>query len=274
MHIYDTQSSQMSLSTIGFLNSQVAHTKQALNSEVDAFAKAEQRPFETVEIACTPEIDSATNPWKYCINQYGYRGAAWDFKKSPAVFGDSTVFGIGVPVPANEMLQHHYQDRIIPNLGIPAGSVVNIVKSFVAFAHLHPMSHAFITLPALDRFFYPRHLYGNSWSVGNLFVAHDSCDIKSKIKDNFFEVWSNGPSVSFALDYIDWAQQTAAVHDIKLYWTTWEVKQTAPLLQAAVGSSYFEYPQLDHTDSRDKLHPGTRNHTHLADQYWDIIKQS
>lgn len=275
MHIYNTQSSQMSLSTIGFLNQQVVHTKQALTGAFNEFKLSADNSFETTELMFAPEIDSATNPWKYKINQYGYRGAAWDFKKSPAVFGDSTVFGIGVLTPAAEILQRNYQDTVIPNLGIPGGSVVNIIKSFAAFAHLHPISHAFITLPALDRFFYTRQLDESqtACSITNIFSTWPHIYLKPKIKDNFFEVWLNGPNVSYALDYVDWAQQIALTHDIKLFWTTWEVKETAPLLQAAVGSSYFEYPQLDHTDSRDKAHPGVRNHTQLANQYWNLVNQ-
>jgi hypothetical protein len=273
MHIYDTQSSRITLSTIGSLNQLIAITKAKLNGHKDAFAPSDGLPFETVEVSHTPEINLKDDPWKYSINQYGYRGDDWDFKKSPAVFGDSTAFGIGVQTPAAKILQEKYGNRVIPNLGIPSGSVVNIIKTFAAFANLHPMSHAFITLPSLDRFCYTSY---EPWgiNINNLFPAVDSNHIDQKTKDYFFKIWLNGPNMSYTLDYIDWARQIAVAHDIKLFWTTWNEKQTEPLLKHAVGNKFFKYPTLNSEDSRDRLHPGIRSHQKLADIYWDIIQQS
>jgi len=273
MHIYDTQSSRITLSTIGSLNPLVALTKERLNNHNDAFVPSDGMSFETTELFHCPEINSKIDPWKYRINQYGYRGADWDFKKSPAVFGCSTTFGIGVSVPAAEILQGKYNDRVIPNLGVPSGSVVNIIKLFAAFAHLHPMSHAFITLPSMDRFFY---VSLENWgaNIGNLFSTHPYLLVKEKTKDHFFKIWLNGPSESYALDYIDWAQQIAAAYDIKLFWTTWDIKQTAPLLKHAVGDKFFKYSTINSDDSRDKAHPGIRSQQELADIYWNIIQQS
>ena len=273
MHIYDTQSSRITLSTIGALNLLVAMTKARLKNNTDVFVPSDGLSFETLEIAHSPEINSKIDPWKYCVNQYGYRGADWDFKKSPAIFGDSTAFGVGVCSPAAEILQKKYNDRVIPNLGIPSGSVVNIIKLFAAFAHLHPMSHAFITLPSIDRFF---HVSYQDWGVniGNLFPTHSSAFVEQKTKDHFFKIWLDGPNTSYALDYIDWAQQIALTYDIKLYWTTWDSRQTAKLLQTAVGDKFFKYSSINSDDSRDKAHPGIRSHRDLADIYWNIIQNS
>jgi len=273
MHIYDTQSSRITLATIGLLNPLIALTKAKLNGCTDVFAASDNIPFETLELAHTPEINLKNDPWLYYINQYGYRGDDWDFKKSPAIFGCSTTFGVGVQHSAAEILQRKYTNRVIPNLGIPSGSVVNIIKSFVAFAHLHPMSHAFITLPGLDRYFNVEH---REWGVnlGNLFPTYPSDYVDEKTKDYFFKLWLAGSHMSCALDYIDWAQQTAAAYDIKIYWTTWESKQTAPLLKHAVGDKFFKYSSINSEDSRDKAHPGIRSQQELADIYWNIIQQS
>jgi len=267
MHIYDTQSSKITLSNIGSLNALVAITKAEINPPVG-------QSFETVEFSNMPEINSKVEPWKYSINQYGYRGATWDFKKSPAVFGDSTVLGVGVQTPAAEILQQKYNDKVIPNLGIPSGSVINIVKSFAAFAHLHPMSHAFITLPSIDRFYYLSHQKHHIQRFSNLLPTWPNSRIDDHTRDQFFKVWTDGPNISYALDYIDWAQQIALAYDIKVYWTTWDSTQTAPLLRHAVGDKFFKYPHIDSADARDKLHPGIQSHRALADMYWDIIQQS
>ena len=247
-------------------------TKARLNNSKNSFVPSDGLSFETIEIDYSPEINSKDDPWKYSINQYGYRGDDWDFKKSPAVFGCSTTFGIGVHTPAAEILQEKYGDRVIPNLGIPSGSVVNTIKLFAAFAHLHPMSHAFITLPSIDRFFRVSH---EEWgtNVGNLFPTHSSLLVKEKTKDHFFKIWLNGPNISYTLDYIDWAQQIALAYDIKLFWTTWDSEQTAPLLQHAVGDKFFKYATINSDDSRDKAHPGIQSHRDLADIYWNIIQQ-
>jgi hypothetical protein len=273
MHIYNTQSSKVTLATIGSLNSIVASTKATLTNNKELFVPSDGTSFETLGLNHTPEINLNDDPWKYCINQYGYRGANWDFKKSPAVFGDSTVLGVGVSVPAAEILQGRYNDRVIPNLGIPAGSAVNIIKAFAAFAHLHPMSHAFITLPSIDRFYYATN---KEWGVSltNLFPTFHHKFVDDHTKDEFFKLWLAGPNITYTLDYIDWAQQIASAYDIKLFWTTWDSVQTAPLLKAAVGDKFFKYSKIDSTDSRDKRHPGIRSHTELANIYWNIIEQS
>lgn len=273
MHIYDTQSSSITLSTIGALNAFVAMTRAKLNGSKDVFSPSDGQSFETLELAHLPEVNSTIDPWKYRINQYGYRGADWDFKKSPAVFGDSTVLGIGVQQPAAEILQGKYNDRVIPNLGIPSGSVVNIIKTFAAFAHLHPMSHAFITLPSIDRFYYPKN---GDWGaeLGNVLPTWPNPRIDAQISEQFFKIWLDGPNVSYALDYIDWAQQIAAAYNIKLFWTTWNEEDTRPLLEHAVGNKFFRYPKIYSTDARDQRHPGIHTHRALADIYWDIIQQS
>jgi hypothetical protein len=247
-------------------------TKVKLNNSTDTFIPTGQS-FETVELLHIPEVNSKIDPWKYRINQYGYRGDDWDFKKSPAIFGDSTALGVGVPVPAAEMLQGKYNDRIIPNLGVPSGSVVSIVKTFAAFARLHPMSHAFITLPSIDRFHYTS-LHGEGIILGNLLPTWSNPRIEDKTREYFFKVWLNGPNITYALDYIDWAQQIATAYDIKLFWTTWDSTQTRPLLEHAVGDKFFKYPLINSEDARDKQHPGIQSHRDLADIYWNIIQQS
>lgn len=59
MHIYNTQSSKITLSTIGVLNPQVVHTKQALPGIFDEFKLSADNSFETTELIHASEVDSA-----------------------------------------------------------------------------------------------------------------------------------------------------------------------------------------------------------------------
>jgi hypothetical protein len=135
------------------------------------------------------------------------------------------------------------------------------------------MSHAFITLPSIDRFYYPRN---GAWGaeIGNVLPTWSNPRVDSHTRDEFFKIWLDGPNISYALDYIDWAQQIAATYDIKLFWTTWNEEETRPLLEHAVGDKFFKYSTINSTDARDQMHPGIRSHQGLADIYWNIIQQS
>jgi hypothetical protein len=135
------------------------------------------------------------------------------------------------------------------------------------------MSHAFITLPSIDRFYYLAHKeYGVGF--GNLLPTWPNPRVDEKTRDHFFKIWLDGPNISYTLDYIDWAQQVATAYDIKLFWTTWDSTQTKPLLKHAVGNKFFNYPLINNDDARDKQHPGIQSHRDLADIYWNIIQQS
>lgn len=230
--------------------------------------------FEVTEMIGASEKFSKLFPWKYKINQYGFRGSSWDFMKSPAFFGCSCTFGVGVETPMSEFVQQKYKNRIIPNLGLPGASVLNIIKAFVAFAKLHPMSHAFITLPPLSRFFYPS-VRNNVWNFTNLLTNYRTSEhVSDKLQKNIFRMWTDGPSVSYTLDYIDWAEEVAKAHNIKLFWSTWDKVDTEPFLREVVKDRFFSWPTIECIDARDGSHPGQAAHRQVADVCWDIINQS
>lgn len=265
--IYDQmQTSKMTLDTINKLNHHVFCTA----SQHDKLGQ----PFEVTEMVGASEKFSKNFPWKYKINRYGFRGNDWDFKKSPAFFGCSCTFGIGVETPTSEIIQNRYIDRVIPNLGLPGGSAINIIKAFAAFAKLHPMSHAFIILPPLSRFFYPSIRY-NSWQLANLLLNFRSSDhVSDKLQKNILKMWTDGPSVSYTLDYMDWANELAKVYDIKLFWSTWDSVETEAFLLDVTKSNFFKWPNIKTNDARDGLHPGQTNHQQVADICWNIINQT
>ena len=140
------QSSKSNLEDIGYLNSWIKNISLWKNYENIEW----NDPYFN-----NKELYFDKDPWHYYINKYCYRGDNWTFKKVPAFFGCSFTFGIGVKTPFPMLIQNRYDnDTIIPNIGIPGGSAIAIIKSFVAFANIHPMSHAFISLPQIDRFHY------------------------------------------------------------------------------------------------------------------------
>ena len=260
------QTSKITLDTINSLNDQVFHAACVENK----IGKA----FEVRELLGAKEKFADEYPWNYKINRYGFRGDAWDFKKSPAFFGCSCTFGVGVETPISEIIQTKYSRGVVPNIGLPGGSAVNIIKTFVAFVKLHPVSHAFITLPTLDRFFYPK-LYSEKWKFINLIPNFNSSPIiPEKIRERILQMWIDGPSISYTLDYIDWAEEVARTHDVKLFWSTWDRVGTEPILFEVVKNNFFKWPNLINYDARDGMHYGQKNHQQVADICWDIIKQT
>lgn len=82
------------------------------------------------------------------------------------IFGCSFIFGTGVETPVAELMQRKL-NLTIPNLGIPGGSAINIIKSFVAFSKIHPVQNAIISLPSISRFYKPEYS-SNNWQSINL----------------------------------------------------------------------------------------------------------
>jgi hypothetical protein len=266
MHLDQIQTSKITIDTIGKLNSFIFINSSNTNKVRQA--------YETIGFPPAPnEIDSDIDPWKYKINQYGFRGDDWNFKKSPAFFGCSVTFGIGVKTPTAEIIQSKYTDIVIPNLGAPGGSIVNIIKTFVAFVKLHPVSHAFIILPQPARFFYPK-LVNNAWDFMNVLPNFNASPmISEKCQKQIMQIWTDGPSISYTLDYISWAEEVAKAHDVKIFWSTWD-QETVDFLSAAVKENFIKWPKSITRDSRDRMHPGQKNHQQFAEICWDIIQKT
>jgi hypothetical protein len=265
MQTNQVQTSKITLDTIGQLNHYI-HTYSLKENLI-------KKEYSTVCFHNT-ECDAHQYPWKYKINQYGFRGDTWDFKKSPAFFGCSVTFGIGVETPTSEIIQSKYTDRVIPNIGVPGGSVVNIIKAFVAFVKLHPVSHAFITLPPTSRFCYPK-IINNSWQFMNVLPNFNASPIVSeKLQKRIMQMWIDGPDISYTLDYIDWAEEVANAHNVKIFWSTWEPLNTKDFLLGVVKEKFVKWPELITHDARDRMHPGQENHQQFAEICWDIIQQT
>jgi hypothetical protein len=198
------------------------------------------KAYETLEFT-TKEKYSKEFPWKYKINQYGYRGDDWNFEKSPAFFGCSFTFGIGVEYSVADLVQKKI-NKVVPNLGIPGGSVINIIKSFVAFSSIHPTDYAFISLPPVSRFYKPVFEY-SKWNSINIIPGFQD-DKQSK---QITRMWTNTTDIAYTLDYIDWAEQIAQTRNIKLYWSAWN-NETIRLLNSTPFSCLN--PTLDSAISR------------------------
>jgi hypothetical protein len=201
-----------------------------------------------------PEALQKKQKWEYSINKYGFRGADWTFEKSPAFFGCSFTFGSGVEVPISEHVAKALGIKVIPNLGVAGGGVVNIIKIFAAFTNIHPLSDAIIILPHLSRKYLPSYDTQVGWRHQNYlggFVRDDKKRYKqvmNVLNDNF--------DISYSSDYIDWAIEIAKNKNINLHWATWS-DDTASLLKAKE-VSYFMWNTVD--SARDLYHPGIKSH--------------
>lgn len=255
MNLEQIQTSKISKDTICYLNSYITDTSRRKSSIGQC--------YETLEFY-TKEKFSKSYPWKYKINQYGYRGDDWNFEKTSAFFGCSFTFGIGVETPAADIVQHKIK-KIIPNLGIPGGSCINIIKSFIAFAKIHPINIAIISLPPFSRFYRPT-LHNTGWRSDNLIPGFHV----EKQDKQIFKFWTNTTDVSYTLDYIDWATDFANSRDIKIYWSSWD-RNSFEILRKSKLKNLFSWPDII-TDARDGMHPGQTTHNELANICLKFIK--
>lgn len=218
------------------------------------------------------ERNIGSTPWKYEINKHGYRGKEWTFnKESIAFFGCSFTFGIGVEKPVTE-----YSEEIlgIPchNIGQPGSSPLNVLKTFTAFNKFHPVKLAVITLPQIERLYWPTfNEQYKIWSYGNI-IPHWVDDNNKKIHKYAYKFFTLDTCVAYMYDYIQMAELSAAVNGTKILWSSWDL-QTEEVLKNVLTDQNI-VPSVSIIDrGRDGLHPGPRSVKLWADQLCRKIKE-
>ena len=214
----------------------------------------------TIPYFFSPEIHYLKDPWEYKINSYGFRGLEWTFQKTPAIFGCSCAFGIGVETPVSEILSKELDIDVIPNLGLPGASFVNIIKLFAAFTRLHPVSDAIIMLPGINRVFVPQYdAHSNRWIHQNFILNYPRGN--KKFFKKIVEVFSDDVLVSYLSDYVDWANEIAENRDITIHWGSWDSDTVDFLKNKDIDAIEWS---VDFDLARDGQHPGVNCHKNLC----------
>ena len=210
--------------------------------------------------------------WEYHINKYGYRGKDWSFnKESIAFFGCSFTFGIGVEKPVTE-----YAEEIlgIPchNIGQPGASPLTILKTATAFNKFHPVKLAVITLPQVERLFWPSFDQRYSiWNYSNI-IPHWIDDHNRKIHKYAYKFFTFDTCVAYMYDYIQMAEMSAAANGTKILWSSWDT-QTDEILGTLLKDQTI-IPSVSIIDrGSDGLHPGPRSVKNWANQICPRIKE-
>lgn len=253
------QSSKITLGNLYLTNEQVKIESQCRNSVGRSYS---------VPYFHHPEKDQKRDPWDYQINKYGFRGKDWTFEKTPAFFGCSCTFGVGVKIPGSEILADKLQIESIPNIGLPGASTVNIIKTFAAFVNHHPVSDAFIIIPPITRVLLPTYNDKDAWQLVNYlpnFVREPR-----KYHKNVYRVFTDEICYSYAVDYIDWASEVAKTRNIKIHWGAWD-KDTYKFLVDSVDSPFMW--GLGGPLARDRMHPGPKAHNNLAQHCYELLQE-
>lgn len=201
------------------------------------------------------------NPWEYSINEYGFRGSNWTFEKSPAVFGCSFTFGIGASQTYADFLAKELKIKNIPNLGVPGGSIHNIIKLFCAFINHHPVSEAVIMLPTIHRVLLPTEYLDKSYILQNHLPGFPR-DNKKRLKA-IYSIHTDTVLSSQIADYIEWAKLAAESKGIKIHWGTWW-QDTYNLISNIADDPILW--RVDFPRGRDGSHPGLDSHQWLANE--------
>ena len=214
-----------------------------------------------------PDAKQKEDPWEYNINSYGFRGPDWTFQKSPALFGCSCTFGVGVETPVSELLANELGVDVIPNLGVPGGGFVSIIKLFSAFTRLHPVSDAIIMLPGPDRVFLPEYqLDKKTWAHRNFILNYLRGD--KKFFKKVVSIFNDDVLTSYLSDYIDWANEIAKNRGITIHWGSWDTDVLDLLRQKNINASLFRF---DLDKARDGGHPGPKCHEDLCNVIYEKI---
>jgi len=258
------QSSKIKIDQLYKHNHHIHHSSMLLNRVGESYS--------TPHLYNEPEIDYKKDPWEYHINKHGFRGGEWTFEKSPAFFGCSCTFGIGVNTPASELLAKRLNIPNIPNLGMPGSSIANIIKVFTSFIRLYPVSDAFIILPPPGRVFLPEYdTHSERWHYDTVLVNHYGT-INKKRHKQIFSVFTEDVSACYATDYIDWANVVAKQYGTTIHWMSWDEHTFNDyLLNVTDNPTLWNLPK---PPARDRAHPGVAAHNWLANACYKLIDNS
>lgn len=231
-----------------------------LNHFVHSYSAMSQqvgKPYETLNFHGV-EKDAQHNPWKYFINEYGYRGNTWSFdRESIAFFGCSITFGIGVEIDIASKFEH-MSKRVCHNIGQPGASSLVILKTFVEFNNLHPVDLAVITLPQIERIYYPNYNYKRrQWEYSSLQPSFNQN--LTDIHDSAYKFFTKEVSCAYLSDYIKFAQMSAKVNRTKILWYCWD-PISFDIVNGLPGIENLENidPICKLDTGRDNLHPGSK----------------
>lgn len=213
-----------------------------------------------------------SNSWLYKINKYGYRGKDWSFKReSIAFFGCSFTFGIGVEKDVTNYVE---ESLGIPchNIGQPGASSLNILKTFTAFSKFHPVNTAVITLPQVERLYWPSfNDRFNIWNYANI-IPHWVDDSNRKIHKYAYKFFNFDACVAYMYDYIQMVELSAQLTNTNIIWSSWDQK-TDEVLRAMLPDRTV-VPSVNIIDrGRDNLHPGPMSVKLWANQLCLTIRE-
>jgi hypothetical protein len=216
--------------------------------------------------------DHTDQPWSYKINKYGYRGNDWSFNKdSIGFFGCSFTFGIGV----EHSITDHCENILgIPchNIGQPGASSLNILKAFTIFNRLHPLKTAVITLPQVERLYWPQFYDRyNIWSYANI-IPHWIDDNNRRIHENAYKFFTFDTCVAYMYDYIKMAELSAEITGTKIIWSSWDM-QTDDVLRSILQDQTITHSVKIIDRGSDGSHPGPHSVKAWADQMCLVIKE-
>lgn len=202
------------------------------------------------------EPDAQKYPWLYNINRYGYRGKNWSFNKNTvAFFGCSITFGTGVEYDIASKSQELLNIDCF-NIGQPGASAINILKTFISFLRFHPVNTAIITLPTIDRIYYPTYNGSRGgWDYANL-IPHWIAPEQRKIHSSAYKFFNTDTNSAYIYDYIKMAELSANVSKTNIIWSSWD-ENTKDFLKSVTSSGNIaNVGNLRLDKARDQLHPG------------------
>lgn len=204
------------------------------------------------------EPNAESDPWHYKINKFGYRGENWSFdRQSIPFFGCSFTFGTGVEADIATAVSLA-TGKTCHNLGQPGASAISILKTFVAFNKLHSTDVAIVTLPQLERVYYPTFLSNlNVWTYSSL-IPHWKSKENEKVHNHAYNFFKDSTSAAYLYDYIKMAELSAEVNNTTIIWSSWD-KITEQFLREVTESKRIVQVGDARLDlARDGLHPGPK----------------
>lgn len=217
-------------------------------------------------LACNQAEEELLDPktdWKYYINEYNFRNE-WDLtstKKKIGFFGCSFTFGEGIH--NDDMFVNIVSEQLnmTPiNVGMGGAGLERVARTFASAIKVIDFDYAVLTLPAWTR---QMHITPQGEIINIIpHWPHNDYEklneIFTKVDEDFF--------VNQAITYINWINDAANAHGIKILLSSWDYPLNELCKLMFPDNTINPFPNIDDKCARDKMHPGPKSQAAHAAQ--------
>lgn len=227
----------------------------------------------SIEAYETGTTNYAPDSFQYYLNRFGFRGHNEPGMEvdglSMGFFGCSFTFGIGLPEEKHfvSMFGKHFNLNTF-NFGCPGGGIGKTARLFSQISKFQKLDYAIFVLPHIQRLEYvvPSGMPNDKFRLTSLILNYSHVDpFEEAVRRNVKEILSDEYLLYDATESIMFIDTVAKLHNIKVFYTSWDMPTMNLILSLFDGEPdkilpWFQFREYKDTSEfkrgRDGVHPG------------------